>query len=81
MTSSLYSYFKLSRLDSGSLTFSIKPLKLVLELLDEAADRGAERPQVDVGVYADPRPIGGLGRVGQRGEVLWKIERRDEMKI
>lgn len=58
----------------AALTFPVQPSELLLELLDEAADGGADGSQVDVGVDADRRPVGGLGRGWQRRQVLQEIE-------
>ena len=53
-----------------STTFPVQPPELLLELVNEAADGGADGSQVEVGVDADRRPIGGLGRGRQRRQVL-----------
>lgn len=53
-----------------STTFPIQPSELLLELVGEATDGGADGSQVEVGVDAHRRPIGGLGRGRQRRQVL-----------
>lgn len=53
-----------------STTFPVQPSELLLELVGEATDGGADGSQVEVGVDAHRRPIGGLGRGRQRRQVL-----------
>lgn len=52
------------------LTFPVQPFELLLELVDEVADGGADGSQVEVSVDADRRPISGLRRGRQRRQVL-----------
>lgn len=57
------------------LTFPVQPFELLLELVDEVADGGADGSQVEVSVDADRRPIGGLRRGRQRRQVLQEVGR------
>lgn len=57
-------------MSNSALTFPVQSLELLLELVHEVADGGADGSQVEVSVDADPRPIGGLGRGRQRRQVL-----------
>lgn len=52
------------------LTFPVQPFELLLELVDEVADGGADGSQVEVSVDADRRPISGLRWGRQRRQVL-----------
>lgn len=69
-------------------TFAVQSSKLLLELVHEAADGGADGSQVEVGADADRRPIVGLGQGWQRCQILWEAWERKvtqgtvmEMKI
>lgn len=63
--------------DGSSLTFSVQPLELLLELVHEVADRRADGAQVQVSVDADRRPIRGLRRRWQRRQLLPGDAERD----
>lgn len=42
------------------LTFSVQSLKLLVEIVDKAADGGSDGPQIEVGVDGDHRPVSNL---------------------
>lgn len=61
---------------TAALTFPIQPFKLLLELVHEAANGGADASQIEVSVDADRRPISGLGRGLHRRQVLQEVKEK-----